>query len=199
MKRTKLFNSQKGYTIIELLAVMIILSAIGSVIVGVISSTLRGSNKTNSVNQIRQEGNNRLSGIAKMVEYARSFDGISADGDVYKADCTSEPVGALTPTPEPERYYYLKVTNFTNDQLIFSCTSLPAQDEQILASNSASLIDQQSLSVTDCYFTCTQNFLAQPPIIGIYFVLSKKNSTSAIDQETSVPFEINISMRNLGR
>jgi len=195
----KFINSSKGYTIIELLAVMIVLSAVGAVIIGIISSTLRGANKTTSLNEIRQEGDNRLSGMSKMIEFARSFDGISVDGVSYQQNCTVEPVEPLTPTPEPTRYYYLKVTNFTNDQLIFSCNIDQGTNEPTLSSNSASLIDTNAIVVSGCYFTCSQNYLSQPPVIGIYFTLSKNSSGNVTEQNTSVPFETNVTMRNLGR
>jgi type II secretory pathway pseudopilin PulG len=199
INKIKFFNSSEGYTIVELLAVMIVLSAVGAVIIGVISSTLRGANKTNSLNQIRQEGNNRMSGISKMIEFARSFDGISEyeSEDRYYPNC----LPGTEDKPKPEKYYYLKVTNFTNIHLVFSCSDDPNDTEeggQIFASNSASLIDSSTLRVTNCYFTCTQNFLAQPPIIGIYFTLSEKNTVN-VENNSSVSFETNISMRNLGR
>ena len=52
---TKIFNlksQQKGFTLVELLASIIVLVAVGSVIAGIISSTLRGTNKTNTIERV---------------------------------------------------------------------------------------------------------------------------------------------------
>jgi len=189
------FNSQKGYTVVELLAVMVILAIIGSVIVGIVSSTLRGAGKATSLNEIRQVGNNRLTGVSKMIEFARSFDGISIDGLTYQDNCIVE---FVVPSLAPTEYHYLKVTSFTNNQLIFSCSNDLGTNEPTFASNSASLIDTTTIDVTNCSFTCSQNYLTQPPIIGIYFTLSKK-STGSVIGSALISFETNVTMRNLRR
>lgn len=189
----KILKSSRGYTLIELLAVIIVLSAVGLVIGAIIISAFRGTTKTNAVGELRQEGNNRLSELSKMVEFSQSFDGVSTDGINYSPNC-------LTEDPDnPTQYKYLKVTDFTNAELILSCSIDPDTNNPTIASNGASLITSDSIAVTLCYFTCTQDYLAEPPIIGLYFDLEKTVGTGVSDQNYSASFETNIVMRNLGK
>lgn len=189
----KLLTSSKGYTLIELLAVIIVLSAVGLVVGAIIISAFRGTTKTNVISELRQEGNNRLSELSKMVEFAQSFDGVSTDGTSYITDCIEEDPDV------PTQYKYLKVTDFTNAQLTLSCSVDPETSNPIIASNGASLITSDSIAVTDCYFTCSQDYLAEPPIIGMHFDLTKIAGTGISDQSYSASFETNIVMRNLGK
>lgn len=192
-KIKKIFTNSKGYTLIELLAVIIVLSAVGLVIGAIIIAAFRGTTKTNVVSELRQEGSNRLSELSKMVEFAQSFDGVSTDDISYSTDCIAEDPDA------PTEYKYLKVTDFSNAQLTLSCATDPQTSSLMIASNGASLITSDSIAVTDCYFTCTQDYLAEPPIIGLHFSLMKIAATGVSDQNYSVSFETNIVMRNLGK
>ncbi|MFH1187168.1 MAG: type II secretion system protein [Candidatus Levyibacteriota bacterium] len=189
----KILISSKGYTLIELLAVIIIISVVGLVIGAIIISAFRGTNKTSAINEIRQEGNNRLSELSKMVEFAQSFDGVSLDGTDYASDCVSQ-------NPEvPLHYKYIKVSDFNNGQLTISCSTDPETNSPTIASNGASLVVLDSIAVSDCYFTCTQNYLAEPPIIGIYFTFEKVAGADVSDQNYAISFETNVVMRNIGK
>ena len=189
----KILKSSRGYTLIELLAVTIVLSVVGLVIGAIIISALRGTSKTSIISEIRQEGNNRLSELSKMVEFAQSFDGVSVDNIDYVSDCTIED------PDNPTHYNYLKVTDFNDAQLTLSCSIDPITSNLNIASNGASLITSDSIEVTECFFTCTQNFLAEPPILGLYFDLTKTTGGGVSDQNYSVSFETNIVMRNIGK
>ena len=70
-KIINLKQNKKGFTLIELLASIAVIVVIGSVIAGIIKSSLRGSNKTNTIEAIRQNGNYALSQISKNIEYAQ--------------------------------------------------------------------------------------------------------------------------------
>ncbi|RJQ24932.1 type II secretion system protein [Candidatus Parcubacteria bacterium] len=189
----KIFIKSDGYTLIELLAVIIVLATVGLVIGAIIISAFRGTAKTNIVGELRQEGNNRLSELSKMVEFSQSFDGVSINGIDYNTNCIAEDPN------NPTQYKYLKMTDFTNAELILSCAIDPDTNNPTIASNGASLITSDSILVTDCYFTCTQDYLAEPPIIGLYFDLMKIVGTGVSNQNYSASFETNIVMRNLGK
>ena len=49
--------NNKGYTIVELLAVVIIMMTTGTIILSILIVSLRGGNKGNTINEIRQSGN----------------------------------------------------------------------------------------------------------------------------------------------
>lgn len=193
-------NSEKGYTLIELLAVMLVVVTVGTVISGVIVSSLRGSNKSTSVNDIRESGNFVLSQVSKMIIFAKSFDGVS-DGTmvngqlIYTTNCTIANPNPTPPTPTPIHYKYLKITSFDRGQTKFSC------DDTVLASNGAELIDTSpatnKYNISGCYIICTQNNISVLPTISISFTLSKKTSSAAFSENSvSIPFETSANFRN---
>ena len=132
----KFLNSERGYTLVELLAVMVVLITVGTIVAGIIVSSLRGSNRSRSVGDVRQAGNSALIQMSKTIEYAKSFDGISqtADDANYITDCT-----ALAQI----QYKYLKITGFDNNQTVFACNDT----NNLISSNSADLVDSSSFLV----------------------------------------------------
>ena len=190
--RKLIFNS-KGFTLIEFLTVVVVIASIGIIIVGILTSALRGTNKTNIVNLVRQSGNQVVIQMTKMIEYAESFDGVSVDGTSYTVNCV-QGVLAPTPTPVPIQYKYLKITAFDGGKIIYSCTP------NSIASNSASLIDTNSVKIVPnkCWFTCTQERVTSNPIIGIKFQLMQIAPTGAfVESKASIPFETSITFKNL--
>lgn len=185
-------NSQKGYTLIELLAVIVVVVTVGTIIAGIIVNSLRGGNRSTNVNDIRENGNFALSQISKMIIFAKSFDGVS-DGTlvngsrVYTTNCT-----VAVPTPVPIHYQYLKITSFDRGQTEFECNGA------VLASNGAKLVDTSTrYIVSGCYIICTQNNISVLPTINISFTLAKKTtSVSFAENNVSIPFETSANFRN---
>ncbi len=193
-KRIGLSNlSGAGFTIIEFLIVIVVIGSIGLVIVGILTSALRGTNKTNIVNTVRQNGNQALIQMTRMIEYSRRFDGVSVDGAIYALNCMQAPVPAPTPTPTPTQYKYLKIIAFDGGQITYSCTS------GSIASNSASIIDKNSVKLVTgkCWFTCIQERVTSNHIIGIKFQLIQKAENAYVENTASIPFETSVTFRNL--
>lgn len=188
-------KSSFGFTLIEFLIVIVVIGSIGLVIVGILSAALRGTNKTNIVNAVRQNGNQAIIQMTKMIEYAKSFDGKSEDGNSFDSDCTQTQVLPLTPTPTPAKYKSLKITAIDGGQIIYSCESFS------IASNKVSLINTNSVMLVQdqCWFTCSQERLTSNPIIGIKFQLKQKAETAYVENTASIPFETSVTFRNLGR
>lgn len=193
----KIQNSTDGFTLIELLAVMIIMIAIGLVVAVILVSSLRGSSKTTVINELRQSGSYPINQMSKMIGFAKSFNGVSVDGTdgTYITDCTEASVGQNTPTPVPQDYNYVKITLFDDSNIIFSCQG--SSPDITIASNGASLINTDQISVDSCSFSCTQSYITQSPVIGIHFSLSKKTSSTFAEQSFSIPFDTTVSIRNL--
>jgi len=183
-------NSRKGYTLIELLITIAILATVGTIMVSILFSTFRSSNKSQSISDLRQNGNYALSQMAGSIAFAKSFDGGWVDqGDTPITDCT---------IPGAPQYNYLQVTSFNNVKpatTVYSCidpnTSLPT-----VASNGAALLDTTNIAVTNCYFTCSQPDLSSPPTIDINFTLTKTNGGSLSENAASIPFETSVTIRN---
>src|SRR5258708_2486765 len=128
IKFKKEFNNEFGYTLLELLAVMIVMAAIGLIVSTILVSTLRGSNKTNTINTVRENGNYTILQMSKMIEFAQSFGGVSTDNITYSSTCSS-----------PSTHYsFVKIMSFDNAQTIFSCNM--SANPKTIASNSASFI-----------------------------------------------------------
>lgn len=191
------FNSA-GFTLIELLASVIVLVAVGSVIAGIISSSLRGTNKTNTIENIRQNGNYALSQISKDIEYALPFDGkntgLSNDGITYTTSCPF----SLSPTPTPEAttYSFITVESVSNRVTRYNCTSTPS----VLSANGTSLIDVDSVSLINCSFTCIRSKATDIPIIKINFSIGPKNSNDLVENSNPpIVFETSVTIRNYNR
>lgn len=210
-KNLETHGLQAGYTLVELLAVIVIMVVVGSIVATIIVNSLRGTSKTNVLNSVRQNGNYTILQMSKMIAYAQYFNGVSTDGTTYTTNCTglsatpspspspsSTPLPTPTPTPTP--YKSIKITSFDGGITVFSCNGSADTPPNTIASNSASLIDTSAVSLVanSCYFTCTQNGFGLPPTIGINFTLSQAKTSGFAEQNASIPFVTSITMRNIG-
>lgn len=181
MTKTRL--KKQGYTFIELLVVLIVLITVGALALSVLIATLRGSSKTVSLTQTRQNGNYAISIMSQMIRDAAAFNGVSTDPSFLSPVTSCVGSTAL--------YKSISITNFDGHQTTFSCSTI--NNAPTVASNSASLIDTSTFSVTSCSFTCTQNTQLDYPTIGIYLTI--RPSTS-LDSASAIPFETTVTMRN---
>lgn len=187
----KIENFEYGYTLVELLAVIIVMVVVSMVIAGILVSSFRNSSKSNVVDNVTQNGNNAIVQMSKMITYARNFNGVSTgSAQLYTTDCTR----ALPPSVS---YKFIKITAFDNGMTIFGCNGASDNPANTITSNSASLINTSSVSVLSCNFTCTQNGYGQVPTIGIYFTLSQIGSGGFAEKSSTIPFETSVTMRNV--
>lgn len=195
--------SERGYTLVELLAVMVILGVIGTIVATILVSSLRGSNRSSSVNQVRDAGNFAISQISKTIAFSMSFNGVSSDGINFNTNCVQPtPPPAPTPTPTPAEYPFVRITSFDGGQTTYSCL-LDGSGMGYVASVSAAgtvpLTDSSVMNASPCYFTCVQDNLASPPVIDINFTLKKINSGGVFtENNVSIPFETSVTPRNSG-
>lgn len=185
---------QSGFTLVELLSSIIVLVAVGSVIAGIITSSLRGTNKTTTIENIRQNGNYTLNQMSKNIEYAQVFNGLSNNGTDYVTSCPF----SLEPTPIPvtTNYNFIKVTPLNNDPIVYNCTSLPAT----ITANSSPLIDANVVSLLSCSLSCVQTGSTDVPIIKIGFTLGPKNANNLLENSTPpILFETSVTIRNYKR
>ncbi len=188
--RHKFSINQKGFTLVELLAVVMVIGVVGSVVGGILISSLVGTNKTNALDNVRQNGNYALLQMSKEIEFSRNFYGVSLNGVGYITDCT---IPTVSPTPTPTQYGYVKIMSANGQTVAFSCSGTT------ISSNSASLIDASTVKTTSCYFTCSQDNLVLPPTVGINFTLSQAKAGNFVENNTSVSFNTSVTLRNLNR
>lgn len=185
---------QIGYTLIELLAVMVVMITVGIIIASILVSALRGTSKTNVIEEIRNNGNFTIQQMGKMIGFAQNFSGASTDNVTYTTNCTA--------APSPQ-YRYIKIKSFDDKETIFSCDLL--RNPPTIASESAncklpncgSLLNTNKVTLDSCHFTCSQINITEPPVIGIQFTLSQKTTSGFFEQKATIPFETSVTMRNL--
>jgi prepilin-type N-terminal cleavage/methylation domain-containing protein len=179
-------KSQSGYTLIELLTVMVVLVAVGMIITSILVSTLRSGDKSTTTNYIRQSGNYAIAQMSKMIAYAKSFNGVYDETNKIWTDCVNSPAN--------QKYHQVRITSFDGGQTIFKCDT----GAQVLSSNSANLINPLDTSAV-CSFTCSQNDASTSPTINVDLVLQKLTSTGITllpESQTKIDFQTSITLRN---
>jgi type II secretory pathway pseudopilin PulG len=144
-------NNKNGYTLVELLAVIFILVAVGTIIASILTSVLRTSNKSANTENVRRNGNYAISQMSKMITYAQKLEGVSTDGIQYYTDCVSLPTAT--------KYKYLKIESFDGGITTFACAN-----SQIASQSSSGSLDYlvDPTMYASCYFNCSQESAAAP-------------------------------------
>lgn len=182
-------NSQSGFTLIELLAVIFILIIVGTIVGAILVSSLRGTNKANTITVVRQNGNFAIMQMAKMLRYAKTFNKTFTCGTLESPSATSA----------------INLAFFDGSKTTFSCNDSLDIPPNTIASNSSSLLDTTSVSLVSCSFTCSQESPSDFSIIGINFSLSAYAPTGVnllpekTASATAIPFQTSVTMRNLNR
>ncbi|HEV2339281.1 MAG TPA: type II secretion system protein [Patescibacteria group bacterium] len=170
-------QNQKGYTLIELLAVLIVFIVISTFIVTIVFTALRGDTKVNSISTVRQNGNFVISQLARSIREAHAV-------------ITPSPCGTIE---VPVISSNVTINTVTGDQITYSCGN------GNIASNGAQLLDAKNITVTDCSFSCGQTTVKSPPIITISFSLKQTNVstfTEFIASASAIPFQTSVNLRN---
>ena len=172
-------NRTKGFTLIELLVSIAIIIASATIVVAIISATFRSSNKTTSVDQVRQSGNNALNQISKMIQFADDFQS-AFDGAHDVSFC---------PVTEEE---YEKIALVVN-----GVTREIACGENTLTLDGKSLFDNNNVLLSSCSLTCSQRRYSESPVIGVSFDLSRLGTLT--ESNVSESFSKKIKMRNINQ
>lgn len=198
-------KKQNGFTLVEILASVVVLIAIGSIVAGILASSLRGANKTNTVENIRQNGNYALAQMVKDIQYAQPFNGQTTG---LSNDYTATPPYSSSCSPSPGTVYkyisvqYMSVQSADNVVTRYNCDGSTLTAEGIIpASAVTKLIDTTStttISLTNCSLSCIQTKTTDTPIIKIRFSIGPKNLSTLPENNTqsSITFETSVIMRN---
>lgn len=202
---SQIMHENKGFSLIELLTVAVILVIISTVIAGIITATLRGTSKSKITNIVSQNGTYAVSVMTGIVRSSTAVDKIiEEDGTEYNSPTT------LTCTEDPKREgKSITLTRFDGDQTILSCIRASGGGIQnYIASTSAStgeevsLTDNTSVEVDfdSCYFTCRRSGSVgntfSPPLVEVGFTLKQPGADASHIDSVSVPFSTQILMRN---
>lgn len=190
MKIFKKFET--GFTLVELLIGLFILSTIGTLIIGILWISLRSTVKINNMNIIRQHSSFVVLQMTKMLQFAKDFQGVSNDGISFTTNCELPDTLSVTPYSSATPYSYVKITNHDDGITTLACIDA----DNTIASNSANLFSTEIFSVTECHFTCTQITKGSPYTIGFSFKVQKMTDGNIFDDPASLSFQNSVTIRN---
>lgn len=198
-KRIGLLKSGAGFTLIELLVALVLIASFGAIVLNIITSTFRGTSKTDIINKVRENGNYTISEITRTIKYSKTFDGASADG-VSNWTCDIVPPPPA-PQPIPVQYKAVRSTSFDGLTTTFICNSSSDTPPDTIVSNTISLMDggptgSVNISPGTCFFTCEKENVADSPTIGINFTLTSKITSDIAEKHAIIPFTNSIKIRN---
>lgn len=175
-----------GFTLIEILVGISIIITASTIVIAILVSSFRTSSKTTASDIVRQNGNNAITQLSKMIQFSDGFRGVSVDSTEYIESCVAS---------GSQPYYYLKIL-IGNEEKIISCNN----SKGILI-NGEYLFDQKRVSLVSgsCKFSCSQKNLKETPVIGIDFSLmsSLSDSSSTLpEKNTVINFKTSVKMRN---
>ena len=176
-------NRDKGYTLIELLAVAGLIMAISGLIGGILFSSLRGGAKSKSTNEVSQNGNQALSIITRAIAPATL---VTAIDGLPITDC-------VTPHPSGQSISLLQADGAT--------TTLACNSEVLTQNDGATttkLIDDTKVKVESgtCSFTCKQQDPLAVPIVEIEFTVTQKITSPSVEDSARSNFRTSITLRN---
>ncbi len=166
-----------GFTLIELLVATALIITATTIVVAILTSSLRGVNKTTISEEVRQNGNSAIGRMSRVLQFAESFQDSSTDGLAYTPACTTG-----------VNYQSIRIKSGGLLRTL-SC--------QNLSLDASPLIDTAKVQVVagSCRFTCAQDNSNVSPVIGIYFSLSEA-VTSTPEKSALINFSTTVKMRN---
>lgn len=178
---------ERGFTLIELLVVIGIFIIFSVIVLSILFSILRGTKKSDSVNIVRENGDQAMTQIIKSLRFAQSLDYPSPVGG-------SAPVCSVNGTNVPE----VRITTVNALTTIVRCPANFNAPNFILL-NGSSLTNSNNVVVKSCYFVCTQKS-GESPTIGINFSLTKINLSGLPEDAILKPynFQSSVVLRNIG-
>jgi len=178
VKKGLRFSFSKGFTLIELLVSSAIFITIGTIIVTILSVSFQVSQKAELTLALRSNGSAALSQMTNSIKYAKSLDD--------PEDCT-------TPIDQDSITF---TSAFDGGQTTLSC---PSASSPSIASNGASLLDTNAVSIQNCYFSCSQITNNEPPTITIHFDVVATQDRGVQTTPIGIPFQTAVTMRNYVR
>ena len=189
-----IFNSQKGFTLVELLISIVIVGTFGTIVVNILASTFRGSSKTDVINKVRQNGNYAISEMARKIRYAKTFDGARVNAvSAWTCDIIPPPPA---PPPAPARYNEVKITLFDGTETTFSCEAETINASGVSLMDAVGPASLVRLSPGTCFFTCQRAGISDSPQVGINFTLVARTVNNFVEKQATIPFKTTIKARN---
>lgn len=171
----KIKKPQKGFTLIELMVVVVILAIVAILVVNLFFSTLKGATKTTVLNEVKQNGDYAISTMERLVRNAQTITS-SCDGSSSTA---------------------VKILSQDNQETTFDCSG---GMQQIASTSSLGTVyltnDKVRLVSETCSFICQKPSLG-PQILKIGFSLSQAGQESGLrpEEKAQINFKTTVSLR----
>lgn len=198
-KKFKIKSQNSGFTLIEIVVVFGILALIGGLTSDLFASILKGTNKANTVNEIKQNGNYALSRIERAVRNSSSvvyWDNnnlILNVSDGESNNCvkfTIVPANTVTKTNGRIDLYNASSCIYDDDGYNDTETFYDVRGSSLMNSN-----DYSGVSLADGSFSVS-SVSGSPSVVLITFTLSQgEKANSRNDYTASEVFQSFISLR----
>lgn len=186
------FALRRGFTLIELIVVVAILSLMSLVIAQVFFTTMKTNTKTELMKDVKQNGEYAIDNMTRMIQSAASVVGTCIDIEE-------------TPTPIDE----ITVVDRFGTSVLLTCMDVGSPSVARIASVSGGVTEyltSESVSLvsdggdTTCItsplqFACT-SVGGTPSSIGVSFRLRQKNTAQSAEESADSQFKSTVTIRN---
>lgn len=189
----KIQNRNRGFTFIELLIVIAIISMSLPIIFGIFFINLQVQSKVYSLQRVKREGDTALSAMRAVIrQYATSIHSSSSATDLNEV-CTS-----ANPTHIGDLYFKDQHGNtfrFYKDAVSEKIASQSARtetggsDENFNETSSA-------VTVTNWLTSCTRTSPFSPPLVAIAFTISHATASIRTEDNAMLYYQTTIKLRN---
>ena len=171
-------KNNKGYTLIEMLAVIGVFVILVGMISAILFSTVRGSNKSKISGQVSQDGAYAMSLLSNSIIDSGAVTELPVGTAID--DCTTNPTGTS-----------IKLKRLDETTTTFAC------ENNTMTKDGNPVVNSNYTQITSCSFTCQQKS-DDPysiPIISIGFTISDKNA-NLFENKSSSTLSTKVSLRN---
>jgi len=165
-----------GFTLIELLVVSGIFIIITTIVVYILFTMLRGTRNTDSIIIVRQNGEQAMAQMVRIMRFAKSLDDPCPLTDPKSVTITAADIAQTVYT--------------------FTCPAAFTPPNFIGLNGTKLTNDATTVVVDQCSFVCTQ--AGGSLTIGISFTLARRNIGGLPEGNAKIPFKSSVTLRNIG-
>lgn len=170
---------KNGFTLVELLISIFIIVSVGTIVLSIYTSLLRGTKKSNIINAVRENGNFAVAQMARNIQYSQIISTCDSVTEMSQIDLIA----------------------LGGESLSYVCDLPPGNIASKSASTTKYLIDTSIaiVSTSSCSFTCTDSGVDVPRQVKIKFDLENVSSSQFAEDQARIPFSTSVTLRNFSQ
>jgi len=168
---TIMFKKDKGFTFIEVIIVIAMITVLSTVSINILITVLRGSLKSQVTKEVKQSGDYAINVMTRMIRNATSIE-----------DCAGNSIHIRNPDAF---------------ETVFNCgTQISSASASINPTPVPELLTSSDLDIVPgtCLITC--DLTKDPPIVTIDFSLSKNTSSFRAEEQIRIDFHTKVALRS---